>query len=759
VLYLDSEGIGFTGPSLLWQYAVDDGPIRMHDVFLKPVSETLELLEWFTTQEPCAWHMAFDWFHVVQQFNVMKQISNKSVPPFPMEYYNIERKNPCTHFLRPKAALDLMIWCCEGKYQKLMSRKPIRVNRVPRILAYELVRTLGDRLKFDDVLFAGYKKKAPGWQIVELAVPDPDFVNISLKFRPSRSLDAVSKDVLGVGKAESYFHLLPDLREDNHRPYGGNWIDYADHYIDFWAEDPRARHYAVRDVKVLRDLHKALGAPAAGGYNSELTIVVANARWKGFEINHDKVEKIISDGARLLKEAPVNVNSPVQVRRYLKGGLPQLEASMLTSTSKGVLKKLAKREDEAGRRARVILKSRTAGSRARLFIKLRNCKRFHASLMVLGTLSDRMAGTDGINPQGINSDLRDAFTMAKAGEQTQGGDFDSFEIGIAQAIYKDEAMKKDLQSGKKLHALMAAQVFEEDYDTILLTDKGVCGVCSGQGQVPLNDEETVSLVNKYSKGEHSVEDTEIICPYCDGDGVVKDLYTTGKNVFFASMYGAEAKKLSFITGNTVEQMQLGLDNYRKRYPGVGREQMQMAQDYEALYQVGSGPIQWRQPKLHVESLLGFKRHFDLEYEVIRELHNLAIGVPKAWRTLPTKVMRRMNKGPQFPAQAVSSALFGAAFGQQAQVKRQAGNHKVQSTGAGICKRLELKLWHTYQPIGVHEPVAQLLNIHDEVLGVTPSNIDFTDTVNDFVEEYKELVPLIGMTWNTKLSYWGHKPKT
>ena len=40
-LYFDSETVGFYGMPVLFQYAVDDGPIKLYDVWLRPVSQTL----------------------------------------------------------------------------------------------------------------------------------------------------------------------------------------------------------------------------------------------------------------------------------------------------------------------------------------------------------------------------------------------------------------------------------------------------------------------------------------------------------------------------------------------------------------------------------------------------------------------------------------------------------------------------------------------------------------------------------------------
>ena len=74
-----------------------------------------------------------------------------------------------------------------------------------------------------------------------------------------------------------------------------------------------------------------------------------------------------------------------------------------------------------------------------------------------------MAGTDGLNAQGIiNSKyVRSCFTLQDPGTQLDGGDFESFEVCISAAVYKDKGLEDDLKSGKKIHALLAEALFPD----------------------------------------------------------------------------------------------------------------------------------------------------------------------------------------------------------------------------------------------------------------------------------------------------------
>ena len=45
-LYLDTETCGLHSMMVLLQYAVEDGPIVLYEVWRRPIRETLALIEW-----------------------------------------------------------------------------------------------------------------------------------------------------------------------------------------------------------------------------------------------------------------------------------------------------------------------------------------------------------------------------------------------------------------------------------------------------------------------------------------------------------------------------------------------------------------------------------------------------------------------------------------------------------------------------------------------------------------------------------------
>lgn len=753
MLFLDTEGMGFCGPTLLYQYADGgDAPVELWDVFYKPVRETLELLEWFMTKEITCWNLTFDMFHVVQQFNVLLQIENKSLPPYPEEYADIEFGNPCTHFLRPKAALDLMIHSVKDQYQFLMNRRPFRIKLVPRNLAEKLADALNQKIEYESILFYKYsKKESVGWEVIESIPARADFVDVIVRFNPSRSLDAIGDYVLGEGKDPLLWDQLPPLVENQWMPYGGNWVDVADYYIDWWRNNKEGRRYAVRDVVMMQELWNHFGRPPAGDYNSELCVVVANSRWKGFSVDEAELQKSVDEALEEIATSPVNVNSSRQVLKWLRAGAEPAYAPLLIKTDKATLKSMTNlhKGRELGRRCQRILELRKAHAHERTFKKFKKVRRLHPDYTVFGTLSDRMSGRGGFNAMAINKRYRRLFTMADEGEELQGGDFSAFEVSIAQAVYQDENMRQELLKGSKIHAQMAADIFGMDYEDILLTEKGVCGKCDGTGIINTDDSAYAEEIRSYGGAERAT------CDFCEGSGEVDAKYDKGKASFFASMYGAQALKLSVISGLPIAQTEEGLESFYRRFPGMAKTKRKIERDF-TMVRFWHKERTFLDPCRYVESMYGHRRYFDLEIDTVRSLFYYLTGDTTALGGNRTKCVRREVKGAQTQNEAARSAIFGAMMGIQSSVQRQAGNHIVQSPGATLNKELQLLVWKTLQPVGVHPVQVRVINNHDELVAVTAKGVDLTGVVAEFVEEKKKDIPLLEMQWDRNQRYWGSK---
>lgn len=770
-LYLDSETIGFTGPVVLIQYAIGvDGEVIIHDFWKSTVDENIALIDMILEYRVVAFNLVFDWFHLVKAYNVLKVYKERHGGDCQLDrvkYWEIDRENPSSWCLKPKGAFDIMLWCQRNEFQWLMDRKNIHIRKIPKELAVGLYTELKTRIVLRPALNATWKLEVFKNRDGEL---DNKFYNVKLVFRPSKSLDTIALDVLGVGKAPSFIKDLPKPEETPWRPYGGGWCHDTyekkgkkglvfDAWVDFWEKDEGARFYAKRDVELLQQLDEKFGFPEET-VDDRLAILVSNVRWRGYSVDVNMVNKILKDQEAKVKDFPININSPKQVLEYIRKDLSPIEAMALTSTNKVIMEKLAKDGNEF---ANDILLGRQARSVIRLFEKFTNGK-FHASLKVIGALSGRMSGADKLNPHGINRNLRHPFTMAYKGKQwcpstktwffeiLSGGDFDAFEVSIADAVYDDPKLRELLMSGKKVHGVFGEQITGQSYDRILLTKEGICPDCVGTGYF--------GSVEAVDESDYTKEELNVLyegrekCENCSGSGV-DNSYTNAKSGFFGFIYGAQEQKLGETLKIDTEDALDGLERLKRQFPGIARAQQRIFEKFCSMRQpVAYGKVEWHEPDDNIETLLGFKRWFNLENRICKAIYDLAESPPKEWRKFKVKNVSRREGRIQTAMGAVQSALFGAAFGIQALNMRAAGNHEIQGTGAGLNKELQDDVW-VLQPTGAHGWYVRPMNVHDELQIVHRKGMGkkIQKIKEKFVTRRKQLIALLAMDWTIDSPNW------
>jgi DNA polymerase I-like protein with 3'-5' exonuclease and polymerase domains len=367
----------------------------------------------------------------------------------------------------------------------------------------------------------------------------------------------------------------------------------------------------------------------------------------------------------------------------------------------------------AAQRAQDVVDARKAKYEIDFYDKLIIAGRLHASFVIIGTLSSRMAGTDQLNAQGIKKDkkVRSCFPLAWPGTILSGGDFSGFEVVLAEACYNDPDLRKDLMTGKKIHGLFGVFVYPEmTYEEILASD-----------------------------------------------GTANDVYTKAKSAVFAMLYGGEGFTLKERLGVPIEVADEAYRKFCARYPGVGRARQRIIDMFQSLRQPnGIGTqVEWHEPADYIESMFGFRRYFTLENRISKALYDLANKPPASWKNIKVKVMRRDRE--QTATGAVQSALFGATFALQASNMRAAANHVIQSSGAQITKLVQRRIWDI-QPSGIGEWLVQPMNVHDEVMCPTHPSVNdkVKEVVDETVESLRPKVPLIKMGWKKILDSWAGK---
>jgi hypothetical protein len=772
LLFLDSETCGLYGMPVLFQYAEDDGPIILYDIWCKPIHETLSLIEWFCEHAIVFFNGSYDWFHACKLYTVFNLCDPNWLPEDHInEIALLEPRGQDGPCLKPASSCDLFLWSRKNEYQALMARGDVRIRRVPAALAPALAAELENRVEINGIFFAGYgDPNAPRWKVYDIHKEghlDMDFKDVVLNFNPAGGLKFLAE--FAMGHKPKYHYQDVEL-DRSHSPieYGyaptalkvstpeQNWevkegnevVGYAwpaviKKHICHWATNEPAREYARDDVVYTRELYDHFGRPEPGDDDSVLACMVAAVRWHGYKIDVEGMKELRTQAKSIVDAAPININATSQVRAYLAECLDATEVLVIKDTTdKKRLTEIAAlhiEEDEpctkcmsvgcvrcnhtgvlsiglhpAALRAKELLAIKTAAKEVELYNKLLLAGKFHASFRVIGTLSSRMSGGDGLNPQGIkkSKEVRKKFPLAWNGYTLCGGDFDSFEITLADAVYNDDKLREALLCGKKIHGLFGVEVFPgQTYEQILASD----------GSSDL------------------------------------DMYTIAKSCVFAMLYGGTADTLSNRYSITKEVAIRAYEGWGRRFPGIAKARVRVYDAFCSMRQpdgIGSA-VEWTDPSEYVESFLGDRRYFTLENRICKELFNLARNTPKEWKDSAIKVVRRDRV--QTGAGAVSSALYGAAFSLQQANMRAAANHEIQSPGARITKYVQRKIWDV-QPSGVHPFRVCVMNVHDELLCVThPDYVDqVAEVVRESVEHFRPQVPLIAMKWNYTMQNWAEK---
>lgn len=745
MIFLDTETCGLHGMPVLLQYAVGEGDIVLYSLWKNKVQKTLDLIEWIVNYPDgiCGFNLAFDWFHLAKCYTTFRLFRDKYGPDaYPDEHIDdiaeLEmeaRDGPC---IRPAKSLDLMLHARKGPYQSLMNRDDIRIRRVPTALAWELASELKRRVPLDDIFFARSKDGhgVDRFKVFDIKDEDGDilmgFKDIVCKFSPSTALKALAVHALGV--SEDQVLKFADI-ECNIRPteYGyapfaravgtperwnNAWPEVIHHHISHWAYNDLARTYAGNDIIYTRGLYNHFGKPESNDDDSILACMVAVVRWRGLRVNIPGIVKLRDEA---LSTSQSCVKDGQRVKDYLRPHMNDIEyLTIQESTKKVILEDIIKnwKNDDgtlhkAVQYCKNVLAARRAKKEVELYDKLILAGRFHCSFVVIGTKSSRMSGNNGLNPQGINhtKKVRSQFPFAWNDLILCGGDFSSFEVSLAAAVYNDPVLNEDLKLGKKMAGLFGQSFYPDlDYDEIL-----------------------------------------------ESEGEEEDFYDTSKRGMYQFFYGGTAPGMAKKLGFSPEVAEQAITMLQDRYKGIGRARKRVEDMFCSMRQPGGigSKVEWHDPADFIESPLKFRRYFTLENRICKALFQLGEKPPDKWKDIKAKVVRRDRM--QTATGATQSALFGAAFGIQAANTRAGLNHEIQCWGSQLTKMIQVTVW-TFQPVGVHEWFVMPFNCHDEVDAPCKREIaeDLKNAVLAKIETFRPTVPLIKMKWEIGLTSWKGK---
>jgi len=546
------------------------------------------------------------------------------------------------------------------------------------------------------------------------------------------------------------------------------WPALLPQHIAHWANDTDAKKYAEDDITMLRKLYNYFGSPEDDS-DSIIACQVASVRLRGFNVDLDGVREQLKKSLGIVHTAKLNVNSPKQVLGYVAEAMDTMEQFILADgCDQTVIDEIKKRDtlderevcsccdtdesifeddDEDGcgtenditrvdgvcqrceglgtvgpgpmpvvGRVEHVELIRRHKKRVELYDKLILAKRAYPDFSVIGTKSGRMSGAGGLNFQGIDHshEVRRLFVLADEGLVLSAGDYSSQELAIAATTMQDEDLMRDMKSGKSLHGIFAAGLFETTYEDIMKT---------------------------------YVEDSD-------------ERYGKGKSAVFLTLYGGTFETLARNCGVEVGVAERAYNKMVQKYPKMGSTRKAITERFSSLTMGDDGHHVFKLPeKQYIESVFGFKRHFTVEYKVQSMIWETMRNLPDEWRELKLKVQRdrRNTERIQTICGAVISALYGSCYSIQNQIIRASNNHVIQSTGRHLTVGMQGAIWDL-QPQGVRPMVLTLMSIHDELATVSEASLitGIRDAVAVKVAEQREKVPLTSIDWFTNNKSWAEK---
>lgn len=736
--FYDTETVGFHGMAVILQYAKDEGEIKIHDIWSEEIGKTLDLIEDMMETGVCGYNLAFDHFHLSKLYTAFELLPRTQRPESIVhDVYLAEEQGRFGKCLKPYEAVDLMMHVRKSKFQQGMRPPEFRINKVHASLTKDVVNYLNATTHVDPYL---HQSEEPIWHAEIIKDKkgnwkDKDFRNVIGRLKPSTGLKSICANIFNL-PTHSFQEVMPEFKpvelgyvpyakgivdmdgwptntppEALKKDYCGTWPLYIQHYKLHWKRS-LPRKYASDDVKWTRKLYHYFDDPSET-VDSALCCAVASARWRGFDLDLDKLRDL-KDG--LEDEINREIIAPSKSQRYLMAAMDPFEQkrfmndeSMDGGTSAPVLEILSNWKEpcddclEAEReqcencdehivavRAKEIIKSRKLNAKQRMFKKLLLSSRLHPSYNVIGTKTSRMSGTGGLNPQGIDrsDEMRECFTLAGEGQFLMGGDFSGFELTIADAVYKDVAWHEMLLSGKKAHGVFGADLYGLTYEEVMSN---------------------------------------------------KALYSKAKSALFLLLYGGTPEGMAYKLQIPLDRAKVAEAKFFQRYPEFLKRRTEILNDFRPL----KDDFSWQEPLSYIESFFGHKRYYDLEWDICRILYNCDIK--------GNDVMCERTEGRrQTPANALKSALLGCIKKIQKKASGSAINHIIQSPGGDICKTIQKSIYDL-QPMGISDWKVQTMNVHDEIVCVVhdQSYMPIVEkTVYNKINELKEKVPLISMDWGS-----------
>jgi hypothetical protein len=802
-VYVDTETCGFVGVPITIQWAVDDGPVHIHHIWMEPLQKTVELIEMFVDNRVVMHNIRFDWFHLSKIYNMFKW-AEKELGGFddftPLGYgdegFWAQAEWNAQHgdCLKPRASVDTMLCAAKGKYQSsLMDAKPVWIRRVPVGLASPLMELLEFRTKdLPWILFA--KRKNPDsarWAMSDChdleGNFEPGFKDLKMSFAPSKSLKHLAAFMCGHNVEHKYEDIAfaTQPAEEGFAPfvllltndekqwlYEGNptWPLLLREHVNHWYDDPEAQKYAEDDITMLRLLYQYFDSPE-DDMDAVVACQVASCRLRGFAVDLDGVKRELEKSLKVVGTAELNVDSSKQVIRYVSQGMDSMEGLIVAD---GCDKKVIDQ---------IILRF--------------TLDEQEPCCCVSGAEGDEEDDEDygdlGID-DGETTTIVDGVCQRCLGKGVVGPG----PMPVVERVKHVKNIRKHLKRVQLFDKLVLAKRAYPDFNVIGtksgrmsgaggLNFQGVDGSPEVRSLFTLADEGWVLSAGDYSGQELGIavtvmNDPDLMRDMMTGrkfhadfaaemyETTYEDIiesdkhgdkrYKKGKGGVFLTFYGGTYQTLAENLGIPPEQAERGYNKILQMYPQIGATKRMITDRFSAIVRSAEGKMEYQPvPEPWIESIFGFRRYFHTEYGIQKAIWDLMKNLPRKWSELKVKVQRdRKDRARvQTITGAIFSAMSGACYSIQNKIIRASNNHVIQSTARTMTVGMQHELW-TLQPQGIHPFVISLMSVHDEIAAVTKAETvpAMNKKLEDKVNEQRKTIPLTSIEWFTGNRSWDEK---
>lgn len=728
-LYLDVESTGLKGKLNLIQYKYKEEDIVLFRPF-QHQEQSLRVSELLSSSETLVigYNIGFDLWKLYQHYKPSKPFNCSCLDL----YLHILRGKPLNKFpSKGKSIIQVkkVSNVCKDKLDILIQKK-LR-EHLPKLFDIKL------------------KESKEGEELTTLSYKIS--FNLKLKNLMAKLFDEKTLDYEDCMKlVEDENTRIPFVLQEEKEKYENVWQEN-----EKILDDPNSNiwQYAKSDIEYLITLENFLIEQGNETENNTLkldendtvTHIVSYTKYEGFTVDvekiedkKDKIETEIKNIDKFCKSININPMSHKQKKElYMKHALNKeiipasfdkkhiriaIKEKFLSAEGIRIFEKLQNYQSLNQRLKQLEAFQKSAEETGKVFPDFR----------IFGTATNRLAGTGGINFQGIarDGDIRELVLCS------QGGDFDSLEIGIAASYFQDKQMLADLDNGVDLHTQTACllKLIDLDYKTAQLLKN-----------LNINELESSELTEEQEKkAKKTLRRLQKI---------FKNARGKAKMINFAILYFATSHKISSLLNIEPEDAEkLMEEKFFSHYPQLQKNREKFHKNI-----VTADTTTWSRNSISsmitiVEDAVGNVRNFSLEKEVAKYFwensnkiaSEVSVDFPNVY------IIRQETKGKQLIKNAILSALLGAVIGIQNTLYRQAGNFPIQTTGATLTKKLMVEIWNVH-----HVP---MMNVHDEIMipaGYEKSYKDINQTVQNFVLKNRQIVKHLSMSW-TKIKNWSEK---